>query len=561
MAEIEASTSAMVSSPSEDRSIDRIITELAEAARGWAGTTPLERFTLLRAVRSSLVETAAEWVAAALYAKRLGTAGLFAAEEWLAGPTALLLNIDGLIDTLENLDGPFRPPPLRVLTDGRLAVQVFPRTAVDRILAGGVTARVIMQPGITRESLASTMAASYRLPPPERMKGVALILGAGNVTSIGPLDAIDRLFAHDQVALLKLNPVLDTMRPVLERAMAPLIERNLMAIISANAKVSSTLVNHPLVTHLHITGSGASHDTIVFGVGEAGADAKQAGVPINPRPITSELGGVSPTIILPGCWSGAELQFQAEQVATQKLNNGGANCIATQVLVLPAEWGQAGQFEERLQAVFVTAGLERPPYAGGDARLSAFGDGRLVGPITIVDVEPGAPDVHSLNNEVFGPGLAIVRLSGTDPATFLKAAVDFANTELPGTLGANVVIDPRTRRQLGSLFDEEILRLKYGTVAINAWTALGYSFASVPWGAHPGHTLADVGSGIGFVHNTMMFGAAERTLIEAPFRASLRPPWFSTSRSGSATAQRLFAYYANPKPARLLGVVIAALLS
>ena len=36
-----------------------------------------------------------------------------------------------------------------------------------------------------------------------------------------------------------------------------------------------------------------------------------------------ELGGVSPTIVLPGRWKDADLRFQAEHVASQKLGNGG----------------------------------------------------------------------------------------------------------------------------------------------------------------------------------------------------------------------------------------------
>jgi hypothetical protein len=34
--------------------------------------------------------------------------------------------------------------------------------------------------------------------------------------------------------------------------------------------------------------------------------------PKNPRRVTSELGNVSPTIVVPGPWSAADVQFQAE---------------------------------------------------------------------------------------------------------------------------------------------------------------------------------------------------------------------------------------------------------
>ena len=49
------------------------------------------------------------------------------------------------------------------------------------------------------------------------------------------------------------------------------------------------------------------------------------------------LGGVSPTIVIPGKWSAADLRFQAEHVATQKRHNNGFNCIASQVLIISSE--------------------------------------------------------------------------------------------------------------------------------------------------------------------------------------------------------------------------------
>jgi aldehyde dehydrogenase (NAD(P)+) len=54
---------------------------------------------------------------------------------------------------------------------------------------------------------------------------------------------------------------------------------------------------------------------------EQGRANKAAHTPINTRQITSELGAVCPTIVVPGPWSAADIRFQGEQVATQKLHN------------------------------------------------------------------------------------------------------------------------------------------------------------------------------------------------------------------------------------------------
>ena len=44
-------------------------------------------------------------------------------------------------------------------------------------------------------------------------------------------------------------------------------------------------------------------------------------------------------------------------------------------------------------------------------------------------------------------------------------------------------------------------------------------------GAFPGHTLDDIQSGRGKVHNSFMLEKTERTVIEAPFRPFPRSLW------------------------------------
>jgi aldehyde dehydrogenase (NAD(P)+) len=66
------------------------------------------------------------------------------------------------------------------------------------------------------------------------------------------------------------------------------------------------LTNHELVQAIHITGSSKTHDLIVYGPGEGGARRKAADQRLVDKPITSELGGVGATIVLPGPWSDAD---------------------------------------------------------------------------------------------------------------------------------------------------------------------------------------------------------------------------------------------------------------
>nr|BFF20970.1 hypothetical protein GCM10025730_44910 [Promicromonospora thailandica] len=155
-------------------------------------------------------------------------------------------------------------------------------------------------------------------------------------------------------------------------------------------------------------------------------------------------------------------------------------------------------------------------------------------------------------------------------AEFLRAAVAFANDSLSGTLGANVVVAPRDRRAMGVEFDGAIAALRYGCVAINAWTGVGFLLPGATWGAFPGHTPADVGSGVGVVHNGHLLAGPERSVVTGPFRPFPRsvlrgelslfpkPPWFSGSRSGTATGRALTWYAAAPSWRRLVPVLLAA---
>ena len=100
------------------------------------------------------------------------------------------------------------------------------------------------------------------------------------------------------------------------------------------------LTSHPDADSIHITGSIATYEAIVFGPGEEGERNKANKTPANPRPVGAELGGVGPVIVVPGKWSKADLRYQAEHIVSMKMHNAGHNCVAAQVLVLPEDWDQ-----------------------------------------------------------------------------------------------------------------------------------------------------------------------------------------------------------------------------
>ena len=74
---------------------------------------------------------------------------------------------------------------------------------------------------------------------------------------------------------------------------------------------------------------------------------------------------------------------------------------------------------------------------------------------------------------------------------------------------------PVSEARMAAALDRAIQALAYGTVAINGWAALGYGLVVTPWGAFPGSDAADIQSGVGFVHATLMLSRAERTVVRA----------------------------------------------
>lgn len=196
------------------------------------------------------------------------------------------------------------------------------------------------------------------------------MLGAGNITSIAPLDVLYVLFADNRVAALKLNPVTDDLAPVFRRIFAPFSEIGAVEVLTGGVELGSLLTQHPAVSAVHMTGSEQTHDAIVWGPGETGAANKAAGTPLLTKPISSELGGVSPVIVVPGHWTRGQLRHQARHVATLRLHNSGSNCVAAQLVVLSSDWAQKDDFLAELRTALWPR--PRPAPRGTPAATAAW---------------------------------------------------------------------------------------------------------------------------------------------------------------------------------------------
>jgi aldehyde dehydrogenase (NAD(P)+) len=557
--------------------LDADIAALTAAEQDWAKLSVADRAELLDEVHAATADAAEDWANAASKFKGLDPNSQSVGEEWQSGPYAVLLSTTLLAKTLRSVArgvSPIAKSKIRAAPGNRVTIEVLPGSALEGVLYHGYDAQVWLAPGVTAET-AKAKAGLGELTPTET-NGVGVVLGAGNITSIPPLDVIYEIFANNRVVLLKLNPVMKDMENVFARALKPLIDRGFLRIVQGGGAAGSYIVHHKGISHVHITGSAATHDVIVWGSGAEGADRRARNTPLLQKDITSELGGVAPIIVVPGKWNAADLKFQAEHLASMRLHNGGYNCIAGQIVVLSSDWPQRQAFLDQLRSALNRTPDRKPWYPGSDSRVAAaaaaYPNAEPVGPDKtrlLIDIKSDEDASTLLTTETFSPVLGVVDVSGTGQA-FLDAAVATVNKDFLGTLGANLIIDPTTKKSLGDGFLNAIAEMRYGTIAVNAWTGFSFLAAGAPWGAFPGHNLNDVQSGIGVVHNGLLIDSPERTVLTGAFRPFPRsiaggefslfpkPPYFVTSRSATGTGRQLVHFAKKPSWLRLPAVFAQA---
>jgi aldehyde dehydrogenase (NAD(P)+) len=564
------SAAAASAAPTEQHALDDAVAALKERAREFARLAPEAKAQLLRECIPRLLAEAPGWVADGARAR-----GADPAEEWLAGPTTTIRLFRLLAQSLDQIAQAGKPAlgrGIRRRPDGRLELAVFPASALDSVLYGGFGATALLEAGVDERVARERQAAFYARQDPQG--GVCVVLGAGNVSSIPPMDVASKMFVEGLVCILKMNPVNEWVGPHLERALAPWIDRGYLRIVYGGADVGSHLCYHPLVDEVHVTGSDRTHDTIVWGPPGPERDRRLAADdPLLDKPISSELGNVSPVAILPWSYSDAELWFQARNVVTMVVNNASFNCNAAKILITPRGWPQREKFLDMVAQVLAQAPTRKAYYPGAFERYEAllaghpnverFGQGTTekLQWAFVRDLDPEADD-PLFRTEPFCGILSETRVGSTDPVEFLETVTWFMNDRLWGTLNAMLVVPPKLERDptVGRALERAIVRLRYGIVALNHWPALGYAFATPPWGGHPSTTLQNVQSGRGWVHNTFMLDGVEKTIVRGPLTVSPYPVWFFDNPKAGRVAPAVARMEAAPSWLRLPGLLAKVLL-
>jgi len=559
---------------SSQAKLDQTVTHLREAAWKFA-TLPIEkRIALATAIQQGYLKVAEAMVQAGCKAKGIAPGSNLEAEEWATGAWGVVRQLRLIRESLESIAKTGNTPIGKVkrTNNGNLAVQVYPNNAIDGMLFKDVTVDVHMQPYVTEQQLETERASFYKKP--QHQGKVVFVLGAGNIPSIGMMDVITKMFNEGKVCLLKMNPVNAYLGPYIEEAFKAAIDQQFLAVVYGGAEVGRHLVYHPKIDEVHLTGSDKTYKQIVWGMAGAEHDERrQQNQPLLRKPITAELGNVSPIIIVPGPYTDKEIRFQAEQIATAFTMNASFMCCAAKVLVMPNGWEGTARFIKELQNICAEIEPRKAYYPGAEDRWQALLKNRAnvthIGkpqsselPWTfITDLNPDDANEVLFQEEPFCSVIASVQIGSADPVEFLQKATDFVNNRLWGTLNATLIVQPKSLKdaEVNAAFEQAIDQLHYGTVTVNTFIGLLFAVGSAPWGAYPGSTADDIQSGNGFVHNTSMLEGIEKVVMRAPLTVFPKPAWLPSHRNAKTVTRRLVAMEEKASWVKVPGIVMAAL--
>lgn len=237
-------------------------------------------------------------------------------------------------------------------------------------------------------------------------------------------------------------------------------------IVPAGREVGAYLVGHPGVDKVAFTGSTAAGRSIAETCGRL------------LRPVTLELGGKSPAIVL----DDADLGSHMESFFAATLVNSGQTCYASTRVLAPAtrydeivdtlvglaESLQVGDAldpatqigpvttskqRERVEGYIAKGKSDGARLVAGGGRPRAMDRGWFVEPTVLADVDNSSAVAQE---EIFGPVLSVIRYSDVDDA------VRIANDSQYGLAGSVWTSDPERGEAVAA-------RVQTGSVGINAY--------------------------------------------------------------------------------------------
>lgn len=524
--------------------IDKYAKVLKSKQLEWAQKVPTTaRIALLRKTLQNLKTCKHEWALKDMEARHIPP------DHWDQGTSYTNVACAGrllhlYIESLQNIETQGIPALYKKAKQegNRVLLNVFPRSVKESLILPGFHAEVHLKEGTSLDKLASYQGHLYR--DSNYQGGVALVLGAGNGAGLSVGDVLHKLIVEKKVVLLKIHPVLDYLGGILTKIFEPFIHAGYLRIVMGGAKVGSYLTNHPSVDEIHMTGSDKTFEAIVYGGGKMGQKNKASDTPIIHKPVTGELGNVSPVIVMPGNWKDRDFDYQADNILFLLGCLNGYACCAARVLILPAYWDGS---EKLLKAISRKMAEAKAPVNYYPGTNETIGEAMVCYPhmekhgkldenhqpwMLVKSLNPDKPE-YAFRREFWASFMSQVYIKNQSPDEYLKKAVKFANEKLWGTLSATIIIDSHTQKEMTKTraLQKAIDELHYGTVAINSYTGISLLVGTTPWGGYPGATNSNIQSGNCFVNNPNMVEYIEKSVIYAPFYISPRPLWFITGKS------------------------------
>jgi aldehyde dehydrogenase (NAD(P)+) len=550
-----------------------MVARLGEGAPVFAKLSLADRIALARSMQAGYLAIAERSVHAACAAKGLPLGTPAEGEEW-TNPWCVVRHLRLITESLHALQRTGNTPigPVSETVDGRLSIRVFPANGIDGVLFSGISAEVHTNAGVTAETMQRSRASFYKAP--WHQGRTVLVLGPGNLTMIPAMDVISKMFNEGKVCLLKMSPVNSYHGPYLEEAFAEPIARGFLAVAYGGAEGGAYLARHPGIDEIHLTGSAQTYDALVWGPPGPEREARKVrNTPVLTKPVTAELGNVSPVLVIPGPYRDKDLAFQAEAIAGAMVHNASFNCNSAKLVLSAKGWTGRARLLSAIERVLAATPTRQAYYPGAEERWQRFtqdrqavrtigraGQGQL--PWTLLSgLDPMDSAEPAFSGEPLCAVLSETAVGSDDPIEYLERAVDFANNRVWGTLAATVVVHPKTLKdpRLGQAVEQAISRLRYGSVALNAWTGLSFALGTPPWGGHPSSSPADIQSGSGWVHNTPMLEGIEKTVLRHPVTIMPKPVTFPSHRTAHTLLRRLTVLEQTASWAKVPGVVAAAM--
>ena len=542
--------------------IDRSISSLRVSSKEFATIDNAKLKTLFEECIQNIKSVAYYWATVA--AENKGVTNTIAeGEEWLGGPFASVFGIQYYIDSLKDVH---KPLDEKLYNKENNTYKVFPNNNLEKIFFPFISAEVKFNKNISFKEIEKFRGFAMRY---SHKPSTTLVLGAGNVSSIPLLDTIFHLVTKRSVVYLKLNPVNEYLLPVYEKIFENFIALGYIVVSKGSTEESKYMVNHKGIDHIHLTGSDETYENIVYGkkLSDNEKNLKTLSK-INKTSFSSELGNVTPIIIHPGNWSTSELKHQARKIVTAKLNNGGFNCISAQIVVLPEGWKHTDKLMKYIKQYmkniddrysYYPNSLEKLNNLEKDKNYERLNDLSCATPHLSREIKAYSKFETS---EIWGTSIYFKQIPYNNEEDYAREVIDYCNNNLWGNLGATVIFKKYNNKKQKPITNLYIEELKYGTVAINEWSAIGFIIPTLPWGGFPGNKDNDIQSGQDFVHNSLFFESAQNGIVYSKFRMSniIDPLWFVTNKKGKKVFKNLTYFQIDKTLSNFIKLGISAVI-